>query len=441
MKTATRQKFRRISTATFSIHPHFRVEMACLRSFVVTGRVCRICTVRYRPTYSTHKNGTSAQSTYLSKLDRVTRAPKGQKQMIRFILAVILLLVALSALVVKRSRRANITTLESKISESDRYENERLRRELDSLKASSSYTGMIAAAALVVGLLFGVWSFIRIVPANNVGIPTTFGKPGSPITQGIHVVLPWTSVHNLPTRVQSSERLFDETEGDKAKRDCVEVKAKDGSPMCVDITTRYTVNPASAYNLWKRYGDFDTIRTTLIRREVEEGAKLVYGKYSPEESIAGDKAGSITEEVRASISGRFEPYGITIDGVNIGDIHLDPAIQGRINEKIASRQAAEKALIDQQKTLTEAETQQKKAEIDKTAAITAAEADAEKIKIKAQAEAEATTIAAEAEAKANSLIADSVTQDLIELRRAEALSKADTIYVPSDSTLLIGTKP
>ena len=58
-----------------------------------------------------------------------------------------------------------------------------------------------------------------------------------------------------------------------------------------------------------------------------------------------------------------------------------------------------------------------------------AEADAEVQKIKAEAEAEKTKIAAQAEAEANMLIDNSITEDLIRMKEAEARLKHGWVTV------------
>jgi regulator of protease activity HflC (stomatin/prohibitin superfamily) len=67
-----------------------------------------------------------------------------------------------------------------------------------------------------------------------------------------------------------------------------------------------------------------------------------------------------------------------------------------------------------------------------------AERDAEAQVTAASGAAEATRIAAQAQADANRAVAASVTQEFIDYQRALALSQAETIYVPSDGTVLIG---
>ncbi len=102
------------------------------------------------------------------------------------------------------------------------------------------------------GLLLLALACIRIVPANTVGIPTTFGSIGSPMSPGLKVVSPFTEVNTFSTRLQESTMLADVDEGDRKRDDSIEVRGSDGYAMKVDLTIRFAVRPDAASTLYRR---------------------------------------------------------------------------------------------------------------------------------------------------------------------------------------------
>ena len=89
----------------------------------------------------------------------------------------------------------------------------------------------------------------------------------------------------------------------------------------------------------------------------------------------------------------------------------------------------------QQKSLAIQE--QKRIEIENQTAISKAEAEKKVTILKAEAEAEKKRIAAEAEAAANTLIQESLTADLIEIRRIEAWDGKLPVFSGSSVTPFI----
>lgn len=327
--------------------------------------------------------------------------------MITLIISIILLAISVVAFFVNRTYKKKLES--DDLSEYGRVDAE----EVKTISATVKF-GSFGIFALLL-----IWSSLTIVPANTVGIPVVFGKPKAPIQSGLHVVLPYfTNVEEFSTRVQKSERLL-ANEGDTDKADCVNTKASDGARLCVDVTVRFTINKDRAGDLYRKYGSFDDVRGTLVRRVTEDSLRQVYGKYTPDDAVSGKFVSEIRGAARERLGADLADNGITLDSVSIGDLHLDPETQKRVDAKIQARQEAETAIIVKGKTITEAEGR------------------AEAARTEAQGEADARRIRAEAESEANAKISASLNPLLVDKIRAEALSKAQTIYVPADSNLLI----
>jgi regulator of protease activity HflC (stomatin/prohibitin superfamily) len=278
------------------------------------------------------------------------------------------------------------------------------------------------------GLLAPVFVFlacIRIVPANSVGIPVTFGSIGTQMGSGLKIVNPFTDIKTFSTRLQESTMIDNPSEGDRFSADAIEVRGNDGYEMRVDVTVRYKVRQESASELFRRVGSMDGIRDRIVRPEVREAIRIVFATYSAEEGYSV-KREQISRESTALIKARLEPYGLDLDAVLVRNVNPDATLKQAIADRSAARERALQAELEQKRQITEAETRKQVAERDAISAVT-----------KADGEAKARVITAEAEATSNLKVAASVSSVLNDYIRAQALSKATTIYVPADATLFL----
>lgn len=265
-------------------------------------------------------------------------------------------------------------------------------------------------AILMVALIIG--SFVRVVPANTSGVPSTFGNVGAPLASGIHLTAPWTEVTQFSTRTQELSMLRATDEGDLAKDDSIDVIARLGGAMKVDLTIRFSVDPLKVGLLFRQAGSLEVTKDRFVRPEAREVARNVFGQYTAEEGYSTARA-EIGAEITEQLKIRLEPHGIIIESVNVRDVLPEQQVLDAINSILQSRNEAARAIEDQRKLVTEADTRRQ-----------VAEKEAEALQISAQAEASAVLIAAQAEAEANAQIALSLTPELLELQLAKACAEA-----------------
>ena len=122
------------------------------------------------------------------------------------------------------------------------------------------------------------------------------------------------------------------------------------------------------------------------------------------------------------LADKFEEYGITISNVSLIDITVDQKTREAINAKITAQQEAETQKINNQ------------------TAIDKAKADAEVQKTEAEAKANAELISAEAEAKANKKLSNSITDELIKMKEAEARLKHGWVTISGTDTTIVKEK-
>lgn len=325
--------------------------------------------------------------------------------MFSFIAGIIFVIIAFISFIVGGSARRAVRRDGEAMSRSD----------LNAAKATAA-GGRIAGTLLtLIGLLLIGFACTQVVPANSVGIPTSFGSIGSPVTSGFHVMAPWTDVNTFSTRMQETSMLGAVDEGDKAKDDSIEVRGSDGYLMNVDVTVRYFIEGQEASALFKLVGSEDGIRERLVRPEVRESVRVAFAGHTAEEGYTTGRD-AIRGDITADLDKRLARYGLRLDSVAIRNVEPDVTLGKAISERAAAREKALQASIDQERQTTDAETRRLVAETD----------------------AAAKRIAAQGEADANRILIESLTPELLELKRIEALRDANTVYVPSDTTIITG---
>jgi regulator of protease activity HflC (stomatin/prohibitin superfamily) len=293
------------------------------------------------------------------------------------------------------------------------------------VRFGSGAARLVGLAAGVLGVLLFLSAFLKVVPANNVAIPTTFGEIGSPLQSGIHVVNPFTQLHDWTLRLQESSMLQDPTEGDRAKDDSTDVRASDNGVLNVDSTIVYKVDPSAADRLYRDFSDLPTVRDRIVRPTARSAIRDVFARHTAQQGLAQDRL-VIEQEITKSVADQMQSFGITVTTVKIRGVRPSAPVAAAIDAKIKAQQEAEQAQITQGQKVTEAET-----------ARLVAEKTAEATRLAAQGEADATRTRAQAEADANGKVAQSITPELIDYVRAQALKDANTIYVPSNGTVVV----
>lgn len=199
-------------------------------------------------------------------------------------------------------------------------------------------------------------------------------------------------------------------------------KAKDNVTLTdVDLTVYYRIDPSKAAAIYTRYsGDLTPIANTggdvalavgLVGRMAREATYNAFAKHIASDahnqrtSIAAD----IREMTQKEIDADAGKGWIQITNVIVRNIVTDPKLEDSIKASAA----------------VEFQIRQKKQEI-----------------TLAQSEAERQRVSAEGEARANEIISRSLSNQLIELRRIEAMARfagtgTHTVLVPQGTTPLI----
>ncbi len=280
---------------------------------------------------------------------------------------------------------------------------------------------VIIAIVLVMAVLGGAFCVCSLerIEAGEVGVVYSMkgGVQDEVLQQGVHFINPLHKVNEFPVSQQQLVLSNNPADYNKSEHADWSVDAPaDGGMVKLNLTVNYSFDADRVTSLYERFRgmDGDTLVESMVQNSIIAYIKEVTPKFTVMEIYSSKRAEvgqAITEYLNTKLN---EEYGINIASALIIDVQLDETLMQKIQAKEQAKQDAEKA------------------ELDKATAI----AQAETAKVKAQADADVAIIKAEAEAKANKLISDSITENLIDLKEAEARQKHGWVTVQGASNVV-----
>lgn len=275
-------------------------------------------------------------------------------------------------------------------------------------------TGIIIALVIIIGL-----ACTERIPAGYVGVVYNMngGVEEEVLTQGWKFVSPTKKVTKYSIALEPSFMTADK-QGDSSEDESFEIPTKEGASLDADVAFSYSFELEQVPTTFARFRGQDgkEILKSFIKPKMQAWIKEITPEFTMME-IVSTKRGVVNTALTERLAERFKNYGITIDNIALADVRPDEKTSQAIDEKIQAQEALEKSKVDAEKAKVEANKDREIAEI-----------NAEKARIEAQGVADAKLIQANAEAESNKKIAESLTPQLIELRRVEAEhQKAESI--------------
>ena len=257
--------------------------------------------------------------------------------------------------------------------------------------------GVVAAGGYVA--LSGTY-----VGQGEVGVVYTAksGVKEKTLAPGFHFVGPFAKVKDFPISQQQlvlSNNAADFNEKKLEKDTHVDAPA-DGGMVKMNMTINYNFIPDRVTGLYEKFNgmDGDQIVESKVKNSILAYIKEVTPKFSVMD-IYSTKRAEIGQEITKYLNEKLqEEYGMNISSALIIDVQLDKELQKKVQAKEQAKQDAEKAELDKQTALAQAETD----------------------KVKAEAEAAVAIEKARGQAEANRLLSESITPELIQMKEAEA---------------------
>ena len=283
--------------------------------------------------------------------------------------------------------------------------------------------------AKVVGVIIGLvvvgaaaWAVMSgtYVGQGEVGVVYTMsdGVQDETLSPGFHFVSPFAKVKDYPVAQQQlvlSNNAADFNE-DKLEKDTHVDAPADGGMVKMNMSINYNFMPDRVTDLYERFNgmDGDQLVESRIKNSILAYIKEVTPQFSVMD-IYSDKRAEVGQAITDYLNSKLnDEYGIEISSASIIDVQLDEELQAKVQQKEQAKQDAEKAELDKQTAI----------------------AQGEAAKAKAEADAQVTITNAQAEAEANRLISESITQELIDMKEAEARMEHGWVTVNGADTVV-----
>ena len=293
-------------------------------------------------------------------------------------------------------------------------------------------------ALVVIVITIFIFKPFTIINSGEVGIKVTTGKfQEQPLNPGLHFYIPlFEKIIPVNTRVRmitySNENKqvlsdgYSRYEGGLRRNPAIRVMDSRGLGVDIDLAVQYHLRPESAPKTIATWGT--AWEDKIINTKVREIVRDVIGKYAAEN--LPQKRTEIAKEIQDRVRKKVEAIPgtpVVLDSVELRNIELPTKIKTKIEELQAEKQNV--MIAEQQKERAKREAE-RKAEI--------ARGEAEKRRIEAQGKADQIRIEAGAQAKANEIIANSLTEKLLQMEQIHTQSKFnEALKVNKDAQIFL----
>lgn len=274
---------------------------------------------------------------------------------------------------------------------------------------------IIVGATLILG---GIGTFILTerIPTGYVGVQYSMAEGVSEelLTEGWHIVSPTRKVTLYSVATETFVMSADEREGSK-ENDSFDITCSDGT-MNVDFEMQYTYLPENVTKVFKKYRGVDgnAVISSNLRSKIKTIVNEVLSDYTVLEAHLENKT-EINKILTETLRERLNDYGIYVESATLPTTRVSKEVQVSIENRTKKSQELEAEKQEQEKAKLEAETKL----------------------IKAQADADANLIKAQAEADANRVLSESITENLIKMKEAEAREKHGWIEVAGVDSVVV----
>ena len=164
--------------------------------------------------------------------------------------------------------------------------------------------------------------------------------------------------------------------------------------------------------------DGDDIVESRVKTVLKSKISEVTTDYSMMDIYSGNRS-RLNTEITEYLNKEFsKSYGIEVLDASIIDVHPDKKLKASIDSRVTALQEKQQAEAEQQKIKVQKETE----------------------KLQAEADAEIEITKAKAEAESNKIVSESITDELIRMKEAEARNKFGWVTVQGADTVVTDNK-
>jgi regulator of protease activity HflC (stomatin/prohibitin superfamily) len=202
---------------------------------------------------------------------------------------------------------------------------------------------IIQALSLLVGIMSVLVQLARaitVVPAGSVGVKEFQGRVSSEVLEpGFYVIInPFVEV------IDFSTRLKDVTE-------TIESTSKEGLAFNIDVSVQYKLDPSKVVAVYQEIGtDEQQIVIPRIRSIVRE----ITASY-PIEAVYASKRQEVSNKIRTRLQEQIEPLGFVVEEALLREVVLPESMQAAIQQKLKAEQESQQMVFVLQREEQEAE--------------------------------------------------------------------------------------
>lgn len=235
---------------------------------------------------------------------------------------------------------------------------------------------------------------------------------------GGHFVGPFDKVKDYPVAQQQLVLSNNPADYNKDEHADWSVDAPaDGGMVTMNLTVNYNFIADRVTKLYEKFNgmDGDQIVESMVQNSIIAYIKEVTPQFTVMDIYSAKRA-EVGKEITEYLNEKLTvEYGINVSSALIIDVQLDDALKEKVQAKEQAKQDAEKAELDKQTAIAQAETN----------------------KVIAESEAAVAIEKARGQAEANRLLSESITPELIQMKEAEARLEHGWVEVQGvDSTVV-----
>ena len=252
---------------------------------------------------------------------------------------------------------------------------------------------------LALGLVVLLGSMAVIIPPGQAGVVVLFGTVREQVLPaGLHFINPFSQVVEMEVRTRNYTMSGIADEGQKKGDDSIPVITSDGLTVKLDATVFYHLDQERCPKIYEKIGT--DVEGQILRSQIRTSLRDAAAGLSATELDPTHRMGFV-ENVTKTLTTAVKERGIVMEQVLLRNVLLPDQITKAINDKIAADQDAQKMAFVLQKEKQEAERKR---------------------------------IEAEGQAKAQQIVSQSLTPQIIEYQRIQALrdigAKGNLIITP-----------
>ena len=241
------------------------------------------------------------------------------------------------------------------------------------------------------------------------------GVKDETLSQGYHFINPFLKVKEFTIGNEQLILSKDKRDGSE-EDDSFKVATSDDASISISFQMSYRYRPEEVVNTYKKFKGMngEDIVEQRVKTVLKSKISEVTTDYSMMQIYSGNRS-EINNKLTEYLNDEFtKSFGIEVLDVSIIDVHPDDKLKESIDARVKALQEKQQAEAEQEKVKVQKETE----------------------KIQAEADAQIEITKAKAEAEANRLKSESITDELIRMKEAEAHMEHGFVTVNGANTVV-----